>query len=150
MGLTSEGFFKAMGTLTLAFPVEPSKDRDALYRSALADLSDGAVLAAVVEIVKADHFFPKIARIREIAERSAAREYQAVLAMPTPAERLFGEIAAVWNRERPEESLSPDAQALIDHLGGWEAIEASGPPTLPQMIRAHNESRESAREAVTA
>jgi hypothetical protein len=127
-----------MGTLTLAFPVEPSKERDALYRSALADLGDGAVLAAVVEIVQTDHFFPKVARIREIVARNTQSEYRAQLMAPTPSERIFGELAGAWNRGDGIDGLSGETRRIAEHLD-WDARETL---TLPDVIRAYNETHD--------
>ena len=74
--MDTKAFFQGMGALALNFRPEPSKERDELYRRALDDLDGTAFLAAVGEIVKCDHYFPPVARIREATAAMEQRFFE--------------------------------------------------------------------------
>jgi len=74
--MDTKTFFQGMGALALNFRPEPSKERDELYRRALDDLDGTAFLAAVGEIVRRDHYFPPVARIREATVDAERRFFE--------------------------------------------------------------------------
>ena len=69
--MTGQAWIRGMGQLSLAFPrreetPEEISARGNLYREMLSELSDEQFLYAVHEIIRADDWFPTIARILSV------------------------------------------------------------------------------------
>jgi hypothetical protein len=123
------GIAAAIGVLRDAYPRQDFPDRSvALYATALADLDDGELLAAVRRLIRRSAWLPSISEIRE--EVAEAR-----LGLPSPDEAW-----ALVQAETPKRSLPPEVADTLRALGGSWAIR-----TTTQPDRLHRDFIESYR-----
>lgn len=104
-----------------AYPRQDFPDRSvALYATALADLGDDELLAAVKRLIRRSAWLPSIAEIREeVAEER--------LALPTPDEAW-----ALVQDEHTRRNVPPEVAAALRAVGGGYTLRST---TNPERLR---------------
>jgi hypothetical protein len=122
--LSSQLMLECLDKLLIAFPrtIGKAKDMAAVYREGLRGLSGDGVRYAVDRIIQDDSYFPKVARIREIARawervnRAAPPEQVNVDPLWCPSCKTRAEYRIRWrpkDTERGEPAVSADGMYLL-------------------------------------
>ena len=118
--MSKGGAAQAIAVLTAAYNREVPKPTLRLYLAELSDINDGLLMAAALEIVRLNKFFPSIAEV-----------WEAVIAVD-PAAKLCPKVDEAWfeivesarrlgRDQRPEWSHPAIAEALTI-TGGYRAV----------------------------